>query len=51
VLRTKRSGKVVDFEWPDLPKMFQHEMDDLASIAVRTMEQARELITVSYNLC
>ena len=50
-VKDARSGKKVHFEWPDLPKMFQHEMDDLASRAVRTMEQARELITVRSNLC
>jgi len=50
-VKDARSGKEVHFEWPELPKMFQLEMDDLASRAVRTMEQARELITVSFNLC
>ncbi len=50
-LKDARSGKEVNFEWPDLPKMFQHELDDLASRAVRTMEQARELITESSGLC
>ena len=46
-----RSEKEVHFEWPDLPKMFQQEVDDLASRAVRIMEQARELITVNPDHC
>jgi hypothetical protein len=50
-VKDARTGKEVHFEWPDLPKMFQHEMDDLASRAVRAMEQASELIMASSNLC
>jgi len=50
-MKDARSGKEVHFEWPDLPKMFQHELDDLASRAVRTMEQARELILASSGPC
>ena len=43
-IKDVQSGREVHLEWPDLPKMFQHELDDLASRAIRTMEQARELI-------
>ena len=50
-MKDARSGKEIHFEWPDLPKMFQHELDDLASRAIRTMEQARVLITASSSLC
>lgn len=50
-LKDTRSGQKFHFEWPDLPKMFLHELDDLASRAIRTMEQARELITASSGLC
>ena len=47
-LKDTRSGQKFHFEWLDLPKMFLH---DLASRAIRTMEQARELITASSGLC
>ena len=50
-MKDARSGKEVNLEWPELPKLFQHELDDLASRAVRTMEQARELIAASSGRC
>jgi hypothetical protein len=50
-MKDARSGKEVNLAWPELPKLLQHELDDLASRAVRTMEQARELITPSSGRC
>jgi hypothetical protein len=44
-------GREVHLEWPELPKMLQHELDDLASRAIGTMEQARELVLESPRTC
>jgi hypothetical protein len=41
----------VHLDWPELPKTLQHELDDLACRAVRTMEQARDLILASPRNC
>ena len=41
----------VHLAWPELPKLLQHELDDLATRAIRTMEQARELILESPSTC
>ena len=43
-IKDAQECREVYLEWPDLPKVLQHELDDLASRAIRTMEQARKLI-------
>ena len=50
-IKDAQIGREVHLEWPELPKMLQHELDDLASRAVRTMEQARELILEGSGTC
>ena len=50
-IKDAQSSREVHLEWPELPKTLQHELDDLASRAVRTMEQARELILASPRTC
>ena len=50
-IKDAQIGREVHLRWPDLPKLLQHELDGLASRAVRTMEQARELILASPGSC
>ena len=50
-IKDVQSRREVHLAWPELPKTLQLELDDLASRAVRIMEQARELILLSPRNC
>ena len=50
-IKDAQRDREVHLEWPGLPKSLQHELDDLASQAIRTMERARALILASSDIC
>ena len=50
-IKDAQKEREVHLEWPELPKVLQHELDDLASRAIRTLEHAKGLLLGNSSIC